>query len=131
MLTLSSVLWWSNTKMHRRDLESFHKRVNTRMMENTICKERVEELGISCLKGLDRFNNHTQTYKRLCLLEWFPNIFTEEATENRRFKSLQKRMWHSPSLGITIYKSLELKFLIISRTFWRIVSILKIIYGKE
>lgn len=43
--------------MHEKDLEGFYKRANTRMMENIICKEKVEELGISCLTGLDRFNN--------------------------------------------------------------------------
>ena len=60
---------------------SFQRANITRMTE------RVEEFALSCLKGLDRFNNYTQTHKRLCLLEWFPNIFTMEKTENHSFKS--------------------------------------------
>lgn len=117
--------------MHGKDLESFHKRTDTRMMENMICKERVKELGISCLKGLDRFNNYTQTYKRLCLLAWFPSIFTVEATENNSLKNLQNRMQHPLPLSITITQSLELKFFTVSRNLQRIVKILKVIYGKE
>lgn len=114
--------------MHGKDLENFHKRANTRMMENMICKERVEELEISCL---DRFNNYTQTYKRLCLLAWFPRIFTVEATENNSLKNLQNRMQHPLPLPITITQSLELKFFTVSRNLQRIVKILKVIYGKE
>lgn len=57
--------------MCEKDLDGFHKKANTRLMENIIYKEIVEDLAISCLKGLDRFNNYPQTYKRLWLLEWF------------------------------------------------------------
>lgn len=61
-------------KIHGKDLETFQKRANIKVMENIICKERVE-LIISCLKGLDRFNNYPKTCKRLCLLEWFQAFY--------------------------------------------------------
>lgn len=112
------------------DLEGFHKRANTRMMENMICKEKIEELGISCLKGLDRFNNSPQTYKRFCSLEWLPNIFTEEATGNNSLKSLKRRMQHRLPLRIPITKSLDLKFFTVSRILQRTVKILQKIYEK-
>ena len=69
---------------------SFQRANITRMAENMVCTERVEEFALSCLKGLDRFNNYTQRHKRLCLLEWFPNIFTMKATENHSCKSFWK-----------------------------------------
>lgn len=74
--------------MCEEHLKGFCKKANTRMMEILICKERVEEWGISCLKVLDRFNNYPQRYKRLCIVEWLPNIFTEEATEKKKKKQL-------------------------------------------
>lgn len=103
-------LWLSNIKRHGEDLEGFHKKANARMMENIICKEKVEELGIFYLKGLDRFNNCPQTYKRLCF-----NRMTsrhQETTENNCLKSLRElKKWtqHLLPLSITITKSLELK----------------------
>lgn len=51
-------LWLSNIKTHGKDMEGFHKKTNRRVMENMVCKEIVEELGISYLKGLDRFNKY-------------------------------------------------------------------------
>lgn len=95
--------------MCEKDLEGFCKKANTRIMENKIYKEKAD-LGISCLKGLDRFNSYPQTYKRLCLLEWLPNIFTEAAAENNSFKSLKNRTQHLLPLSITITISLEFFF---------------------
>lgn len=103
--------------MCEEDLKGFCKRANTRMMEILICKERVEEWGISCLKVLNRFNNYPQTYKNLHILKWFLNIFTEEATENNSFKSLNNRK-HLPPLSMTITKSSELKFHTVSNIFF-------------
>ena len=110
-------LWLSNIKMCEEDLKGFCKRANTRMMEILICKERVEEWGISCLKVLNRFNNYPQTYKNLHILKWFLNFFTEEATENNSFKSLNNRK-HLPPLSMTITKSSELKFRTVSNIFF-------------
>ena len=83
---------------------NFQRANITRMAENMVCTERVEEFALSCLKGLDRFNNYTQTYKRLCLLEWFQTSLQWKQQKVTVVKAFEKDATFLASLYNSIIK---------------------------